>query len=222
MTQGSGRTPLIVAHRAGNHPARVGPAVAAGADVLELDVHLRRGRLEVRHPRRAGPLLWDREGVALARPPLPGVADIAAAAGAAGLMLDLKDGPPALAAAAVAAARDGGPPREMIVVSRRWALLDPVAGHAGVRTVLTAGSPCELAALRRRLARPPAPGGVCVRRSLLDPDLAAELAAAVPLVMTWPVISRSDARTLLEWGVTGLICDALAGVGALASSGPAR
>ena len=61
-----------------------------------------------------------------------------------------------------------------------------------------------------------------MRRPLLDPELVAELAAAVPLVMTWPVISRSDARTLVEWGVTGLICDDLAVVSALASSGPAR
>ena len=38
-------------------------AHAAGADLLEIDVHLRRGALEVRHPRRHGPVLWDREGV---------------------------------------------------------------------------------------------------------------------------------------------------------------
>ncbi|MBY0394868.1 MAG: hypothetical protein K2X91_00145, partial [Thermoleophilia bacterium] len=114
------------------------------------------------------------------------------------------------------------PPREVIVASRRWALLDPAGGRPGVRTVLTAGSARELAALRRRLARLPLPGGVCVHRSLLDPDVAGELAAAVPLVMTWPVISRSDARTLLGWRVTGLICDDLALVSALAAERAGR
>ena len=58
---------LLVAHRAGNDPRSARAAAQAGADLVEADVHLRRGRLELRHPRRIGPVLWDREGVALVR-----------------------------------------------------------------------------------------------------------------------------------------------------------
>ena len=42
-------TVLRVAHRAGNDLDRLVVALDGGADLVEADVHLRRGRLEVRH-----------------------------------------------------------------------------------------------------------------------------------------------------------------------------
>ena len=50
-------TPLLIAHRAGNDPAHLRAAEAASADVIEADLHLWRGRLELRHLKTAGPLL---------------------------------------------------------------------------------------------------------------------------------------------------------------------
>jgi glycerophosphoryl diester phosphodiesterase len=49
---------LRVAHRAANDPDALAAAAAAGADLAEGDVHLRRGRLEVRHAKSLGPLPW--------------------------------------------------------------------------------------------------------------------------------------------------------------------
>ena len=51
----------LVAHRAGNDPAAMADALAV-ADTLELDVHLLRGRLDVRHSKVIWPfrIYWER------------------------------------------------------------------------------------------------------------------------------------------------------------------
>ena len=56
----------MIAHRAGNDPAHARSAWEAGADLIEADVWLYRGRLEVRHTKtmRGLPLLWDRWSLA--------------------------------------------------------------------------------------------------------------------------------------------------------------
>ena len=47
-------TLLHVAHRAGNTPDLLTAALADGADLVEADVHLYRGRLEIRHTKTMG------------------------------------------------------------------------------------------------------------------------------------------------------------------------
>lgn len=212
--------PLLVAHRAGNDPDAVAPALAAGAEIIEIDVHLYRGRLEVRHPRRLGPMLWDRHGVRVARDSaIPVLADVLANLPAGSRpMLDLKQGPTALAGAAVDACRDHGF-SEVIVASRRWDLIDRVAGGDGVTAVYSAAGRRELA---RLLARPAGsfPRTLCVRRDLLDAAAVRGILATAAQVMTWPVDADADAADLAKWGVGALICDDLALVARLAGGGP--
>ncbi len=52
---------LVIAHRAANSAAALA-AVGPGVDVVEADVHLFRGRLEVRHAKTLWPssVLWER------------------------------------------------------------------------------------------------------------------------------------------------------------------
>ncbi len=201
--------PLVVAHRAGNTVAGVGPAVAAGADLVEIDVHLWRGRLEVRHPRRFGPFLWDRAGVGLA-PPRPLLLEDVLEALPAGArpMLDLKQGDdPALARAALAAcrARGTGP---VTIASRRWSLVDAVAGEDDVEPVHSAAGGRELARLlaRRGASRPRT---VCARRDLLSEGAVERILEVAGALLTWPVDDVGDASALAGWGVGGLICDDL-------------
>ena len=54
--------PFVVAHRAGNDLGTLRRAEALAIPLVEADVHLRRGRIEVRHLKTLGPLpvLWDR------------------------------------------------------------------------------------------------------------------------------------------------------------------
>jgi glycerophosphoryl diester phosphodiesterase len=198
----SGR-PLVVAHR-GNTPAEAAASARTGADLVEIDVHLRGDALEVRHARRWGPVLWDRESVRLARGPSVALAAVVAALGPTPPLLDLKGGPPALAPAAVAAARAAGA-REVAVSSRRWELVDAVAGEPGVRAVHSAAGRRELGRLRRRLGGRAAT--LCLRRDLLSEALVRRLRDEGAVVWTWPVEDPDDARRLAGWGVAGLVCD---------------
>ena len=57
-----GMRPFVVAHRAGNDLDRLQRAQELGLGVVEADLHLYAGRIEVRHLKTLGPLpvLWDR------------------------------------------------------------------------------------------------------------------------------------------------------------------
>jgi glycerophosphoryl diester phosphodiesterase len=211
----SGR-PLLVAHRAGNDAARARAAAAAGADLVEADVHMRRGRLELRHPRRLGPLLWDREGLALPRRPGRDLEPALAALGpGVEPLLDLKTGPPRLAEGALAAARAALGDRPVTIASRRWRLLERLRGAPGVRLVHSAASARELA----RLLRMPAAArldGAAVRADLLAPGVAGKLREGVPVLMTWPVGDAREAERLVRDGASALIVDDLALIAELA------
>jgi glycerophosphoryl diester phosphodiesterase len=137
--------PLLIAHRAGNAPGPAAAAAAAGADLVEADVHMLGGRLELRHPRRLGPLLWDREGAALARGAPQALEPVLAALGPqAEPMLDLKGGPPGLAEAALDVVRGALGDRPVTISSRRWGLLDRLEGAPGARLVRSAASRREV------------------------------------------------------------------------------
>jgi glycerophosphoryl diester phosphodiesterase len=215
--------PLLVAHRAGNDPRSARAAAEAGADLVEADVHLRRGRLELRHPRRIGPVLWDREGVGLARgaPQAPEPA-LAALGPRAEPLLDLKSGPPRLAEAALAAARDALGDRNVTIASRRWDLLERIAGAPAVRIVRSAASRREVERLLRLAGKGRLGDGASVRADLLSPGVAAALREAAPFLATWPVGGAGEAERLAGAGVTALIVDDLALLARLAAVSAAR
>ena len=211
---------LVVAHRAGNDPATARAAAEAGADLVEADVHMRRGRLELRHPRRFGPVLWDREGVALARGAPQGLAPALTAMGPrAEPLLDLKVGPARMAEAALAAARAALGERPVTVASRRWALLERLEGAPRVRRLRSAASPREVRALMGLAVAGRLGDGACVRADLLTPEVAEMLRRAAPFLGTWPVAAAAEARRLTGLGATALIVDDLALVARLASAG---
>lgn len=214
----AGPRPLVIAHRAGNDPATARAARRAGADLVELDVHLRGGRLEVRHAHRLGPVLRDGARLRLDRGPDPELEEVLAAIGAeVEPMLDLKDGPLTMATAVLAAARRARGAAPVTISARRHELLAPLVGERGVRAVRSAARRREVAALRRAVAAGAA-DAVCVRRDRLDAGVAAELRAGASTLMTWPVRDAADTARLAGWGVTGLICDDLALVAELAGS----
>ena len=175
-----------------------------------------RGALEVRHPRRHGPVLWDREGVRRARGPSATLGPLLAALPAgAEPMIDLKGGAAGLAREALAAARAAGVPR-VTLTSRRWRLLDGVAGQDGVRLAYSAAGRRELARLLGRAL--PDGAAACVRSDLLDADAVAALRRRHPLVMTWDVADRAHAERLVALGVGGLVLDDPALLAALAGA----
>jgi len=199
---------VVVAHRAANLPSGVAPAVAAGADVVEADVHLFRRRLEVRHGKTLGPFprLWERWHLLDRDAPRPPLAPILAAVPAGtGLLLDLKGPDPRLAAAVLRALAADPPDGDVRLCGRWWGTLERVRGAPGVRTMHSAGSRSQLRLLLRRRAG--SLEGVSVRRDLLTAATVAALRERAQDVWTWPVPDRATAEALAAWGVTGFITD---------------
>jgi glycerophosphoryl diester phosphodiesterase len=208
-------SPFIVAHRAGNDLDLLHRAKAARAGVIEADVHLFRGRLEVRHLKTLGPLpiLWDRWYLAPRRTPRLELHEVLdAVQPEAALMLDLKGRNSRLSRAVLRALEGSGV--QVSVCSRSWRLLEPFAGHPDVRVVHSVGSRRQLRALRRRFAGRRL-GGISIHQRLLDAATVAELRERSELIVSWPVESAAEARRLWAWGVHGVTTErfeALAGV----------
>jgi len=206
-------TLLAVAHRAGNDLSALLPAVALGVDVLEADVHVRGGLLEVRHSKHLRPLpvLWDRgtAGVELTRasaPQLELAAVLAALDGRTTVMLDLK-GPGRVGARVADLVHAAEPSTDVLVCSRWWPGLDAFADRPWARPVLTARNALELARLQRRLRRGRVPYAVSLHGSLLTVPVVAELRGQVELVMTWAVNDLGALDRVASLGVNGVISD---------------
>ena len=159
--------PLLVAHRAGNDPALVAPALAAGAAMVEADVHVARGRLELRHEKALGPLplCWDRWYVARRPHGVVALEDaLAAAPPGTPFLLDLKGPSPRLAGLVRRAMRAHarGP---VWACSRTWSHLHALRGDDELRVLRSIGSRAQLA--RFRTLRHPG-DAVAIRARLLD------------------------------------------------------
>jgi glycerophosphoryl diester phosphodiesterase len=195
-----------IAHRAGNVVGGITDA-AGRADLVELDVHWWRGRIEVRHAKRLlfTRRLWERWYLLprdTSRLTLEDVLD--GVHPDVHLFVDLKGVTPRLSRAIREALADR---RSYTVATKSWWLLRPFRDVPGVRTLRSAGNRLGLAVLRR-VRLPAATDGVAVHERLLTARLVAELAARGE-VFTWGVTDRRRAELLASWGVTGLIVDDL-------------
>ena len=203
-------TVLRVAHRAANDPASLVAAGRLGADLAEGDVHLRRGRLELRHAKSLGPLRW--EPWHLVPPTGVVLADLAPhLSGRPLLLLDLKAWQPWLGARVrdeMSAVAPGAP---YAVCSRHWHLLDAFAGLEHVRTVPSVRTERALRRLPARLAGARA-WGVALHASLVCPATVARLRRSVEVVLTWPVPDAAEQARLVAAGATGVIADDLGGL----------
>ncbi len=203
---------LAIAHRAGNDVTALKAALDAGVDLVEADIHLFRGALEVRHRKAIGKHLfwekwcelnWRRDVI------LPELAEVLSQVhmvvnGEPRLMLDLKG--PALAVAPQVATtlRHSVPGMPVSVCTKQWRMLDAFDGDAHVRRILSASTRLQLNRLRARLRRRRA-AGVSIRRQLLTPAIAAELRRAADVVMVWPVDTEAALDHARWLGATGVI-----------------
>jgi hypothetical protein len=200
---------VTVAHRAGNDLGRLAEARRVGVDLVEADVHLFRGRLEVRHAKTLGPVpvLWDRWEVHAPGTPRLTFDELLEACDAE-ILVDLKTFDRRLAPRVVEAARRHGR-RDVVVGGRRWSQLDALRGAPGVRTIHSVGHRLELHALLARYG-PGELDGVCVHQRLLDERTMPVIAGRTATILTWPVDTWADAVRLADLGVTGIISDDLA------------
>jgi glycerophosphoryl diester phosphodiesterase len=202
--------PLLIAHRAGNDPAHVRAAEAAGADVIEADLHLWRGRLELRHLKTVGPLpvYWDRWAIAAPWRRFGTLDDLLAGVRPeTTLMLDLKGSDPAGARLLAASLRSAGRHAPVLVSARAWPLLDEIDPSLAQRIA----SAARTAQLDRLIAYAPGRGldGASLHLRLLERGRLEALREHAPLLMSWPVNKRSEVAHATALGVSGLISDEL-------------
>ncbi len=204
--------PLAIAHRFGNELHALRAAEQAGADLIELDVWLYRGRLEVRHSKTLGPapVLWDRWSLTHGWAPRLHLAHVLeAAAPETHLMLDLKGTESRLPGAVLRALHRVAPERPVTVCSQSWQLLDAFRDVPGVRVAHSVGNPRQLAKVFARLTWHDQ-HAISIHRRLLSPPLVRALRTVAPLVMSWPVNTAATLAELRAWGINGMISDNLA------------
>lgn len=205
-------SPLTIAHRAGNDPALARAAHDAGADLIEIDVWLYRGRLEVRHTRTMPllPLLWDRWSIEPGwRPRLLLEELLDALPPDAGTMLDLKGNDVRLPAA-ILRALDVHPRTGLVAVcSQNWALIDAFDSRPGIALIHSVGKARHLRRLLPHLASHAevVPVAISINQRLLTADTVRALKEVAVHVMTWPINDAARARELIAWGVDGIISD---------------
>lgn len=198
---------FLVSHRAANRLADLERAASEDVAMVEGDVHLFWGRLEVRHLKTIGPIpiLWDRWF--LANPFMPRLLLgrlLSDAGGDIHLMLDLKGVRGAVGGAVRRALLAWTPGRSITVCSRNWRALARLGAVPGVRIVYSVGSRRQLRALLRQFG----PGdleGVSVHADLLTPAVVSQLRDRAATVMSWPIDTRERADVLAGWGVQGFI-----------------
>lgn len=202
--------PVAIAHRAGNDLARLKHATSIGADLVELDVWLRRGRLEVRHAKTVGPLPLLRERWRLSPgwgPRLELEAVIEAAGPDVQLMVDLKSETLALSGGIVAAFDRCLPGATYAVTTREWWLLEPFEGRDGVCLIPSAAWPHELAELMPNLGD--RFHALSMHITLVEPALMSELAGRGVSTFVWPVNTTAELERVLGAGAAGVNSDNL-------------
>jgi glycerophosphoryl diester phosphodiesterase len=198
---------LAIAHRAGNDLDTLRAVEDLGVDLVEADIRLFRGRLEVRHLKSVGPipLLWDRWKLANPFAPRLTLDELLEHAGEkTELMLDLKGRNPRISSRVIAVLR-GRATGSVTICARHWPFLGAFADMPRVRVVYSVGSRRQLGQLLRRFGLGDTVPGVSVNQRLLDAQVVAELRSRSSLVMSWGVEDHARAQDLRGWGVNGII-----------------
>ncbi|WP_205857092.1 glycerophosphodiester phosphodiesterase [Phytoactinopolyspora endophytica] len=210
-----GRQLLTVAHRAANDVATLSAALSANVDLVEADVRFFKGTPEIRHTKTLGSkLLWEpgelirREGLAI-----PTLTEVLTSLpnDRHRLMLDLKGFRPGLGPAVAAVLKQHAPDLPVTVCTPHWWMFKAFADTPHIRTVLSAGSWPMVERLRALLNKGQAEWpnqrpifGCSVHRTLLTPEIVAELRRHVEHVITWPVDTANDVADARRLGVTGV------------------
>ncbi len=199
--------PFASAHRAGNSKEAAIRAIEAGADLIETDIWLHKGRLELRHKRRLGPILWEKWAVEpgwnppyLLRDLLQDVPDDML------IFLDFKGDDQGLGPAVLEELRRFAPDRTVATCGRNYPQLQVIDHAPNIITFYSVGEEEEWPVAQDYIRRSSTPAL----------SLAAELATQERIdwisglggpVVCWGVQNPAEMERLRAMGVDGFTTD---------------
>jgi glycerophosphoryl diester phosphodiesterase len=201
--------PVTVAHRAGNAISTALAAESAGVDVIEADLWLHRGRLELRHSKTLGPvpIRWDRWMLETTAVPALELGELLRALRPETLvMLDLKGRHPDLPGRLRDELHKEGRGRKFLVCSQNWRMLDELQGDPNISIVRSIGSRRQLLFAWSRLSQV-GYDTVSIHMRLLDATTVRRLKQHVSHVITWPVNTSKQLERVEDFGADGVISD---------------
>lgn len=201
--------PAVIAHGAGNTPRTVRDAIEAGADFVEVDLWVHRGRFEARHERRLPfslPVLFDNWYVKFTPRRRFGLTDLLReVAGRCGLFLDLKNGGEDAALLVRRALDAARVPSRLVASSQSWETLRDLRRVCPeVAVFFSVDVEAKLELFRSVSDHDQSADGVSCRHTLLSPGLIADFHARELQVVAWTVDEPARAAELAAWGVDGI------------------
>lgn len=201
--------PFGSAHRAGNDRADALRAIEAGADLLETDIWLHKGQLELRHKQTLGPIpiLWEKWSIAPGWTPrytlrellhdIP--EDIL-------LFLDFKGSEMDLGPEVLKELQRTAPDRVVAICGRNYPQLQTIATEPNVLCFYSVGDAEEWPEAQKLIAASEYPA-LSINAALATPERMAWINGLGGVVVCWDVQTEQQMRELRELGVDGFTTD---------------
>lgn len=199
--------PLAIAHRGGNSLREATEAIQLGADMLETDIWLSRGKLQIRHKHRLGPILWERWSLGRGWGPQLELRDILRdTPDDALLFLDLKGRELDLGPAILQELQETAPNRLIAACGRNYRQLDPLMNHPNVVLFYSVGEEKEWANAWPRLEAMDYPA-LSLRFPLATDPVLDRLHEMQATVVCWGVQTFAQLELLDDMGLDGATTD---------------
>ena len=201
--------PFASAHRAGNNREALLHAIDAGADLIETDIWLHKGRLELRHKRTLGPIpiLWERWAIEpgwkpryLLRDLLRDVPDDII------IFLDFKGDEPNLGPAVLQELHQFAPDRIIATCGRNYPQLQIIDHAPNIITFYSVAEEEEWPMAQKLIAASTTPA-LSLLASLATQEKIDWVTARGGRVVCWGVESASEMERLTAMGVDGFTTD---------------
>lgn len=201
--------PFASAHRAGNSRKQALRAIEAGADLLETDIWLHKGRLELRHKQTLGPIpiLWEKWSIAPGWTPRYTLRDLLQDVPEEILLfLDFKGSEIDLGPKVLKELQHSAPDRVVAICGRNYPQLQTIAEASNIICFYSVGDEEEWPEAQRLIAASDYPA-LSIESSLATPERINWINDIGGTVVCWNVESEQQMHELRALGVHGFTTD---------------
>lgn len=201
--------PFGSAHRAGNNRTHALRAVEAGADLLETDIWLHKGQLELRHKQTLGPIpiLWEKWAIAPGWTPRYTLRELLHDAPEDVLLfLDFKGSEMDLGPEVVRELQRSAPDRVVAICGRNYPQLQTIANEPNILCFYSVGDAEEWPIAQNLIAASAHPA-LSIKASLATPERMEWINTLGGVVVCWDVQTEEEMQQLRDLGVDGFTTD---------------